>query len=118
MAALLLVVAPAISRWIEPRPQLTVIGPICGLGHPPASEPAVLAHEGHGGRSPVSGHALPLDAACEQCVLAALLLRPHDWTWRHAAHATPLAGRNAYAARAPHLAGDTAHRPRGPPMLA
>ena len=118
MAALLLVVAPVVSRWVESLPQQMVMEAMCETGHQLATKPATLALGSREGQIQLGKHALPHDAACEHCLLAALLLTPHDWTWRRAAPTHASAGRDVCASNVPRFASSTAHRPRGPPMAA
>ena len=83
-----------------------------------ATKPATLALGSREGQIQLGKHALPHDAACEHCLLAALLLTPHDWTWRRAAPTHASAGSDVCASNVPRFASSTAHRPRGPPMAA
>ncbi|PPU77146.1 hypothetical protein XcuCFBP2542_07435 [Xanthomonas cucurbitae] len=118
MSALLLAGAPAVSHWMQSAPGHAAAQAMCRGGHLVAGLPLDWAYGPPRQPSGAADHALPHEAACEHCVLAALLLTPHDWTLHGAAPACPDSCSEAFALCAPRFAHSAAHRPRGPPVMA
>lgn len=107
LAALLLLVAPPLSRWQQARAAMPQ--PLCSqhaAGRAPAGDAGMAAHAGHEG------------AACDYCLLAARLLPGPVLLLQVTPPRPATVCESRLPPAAPAMPPWPAHAPRGPPLAA